>query len=198
MKIGVLGTGEVGRTLAAGFKKKGHEVRTGHRDPKEPYAEAAKFAEVAVLATPWSGTANAIELTDPKNLAGKVVIDVTNPLKFEESQAPQLALGFDDSGGEQVQRWLPQAKVVKCFNIVGSSLMVDPKVPGGPPDMFIAGNDAAAKQTVTKLCNDLGWPMVVDLGGIEGSRLLEPLAMLWVTVGFKLDRWDQAWKLLHR
>ena len=197
MNIGVLGTGEVGKTLAGGFKKKGHQVRMGHRDPQESYAAAAKFGEVAVLATPWSGTENAIKLTDPKNLAGKVVIDVTNPLKFEESQAPQLALGFDDSGGEQVQRWLPQSKVVKCFNIVGSSLMVDPKVPGGPPDMFIAGNDAAAKKTVTQLCADLGWTSVVDIGGIEGSRLLEPLAMLWVTVGFKLDRWDQAWKLLH-
>lgn len=198
MNIGVLGTGDVGKTLAAGFKKKGHQVRMGHRDPNESYAAAARFADVAVLATPWSGTENAIKLADPKNLAGKVVIDVTNPLKFEESQAPQLALGFDDSGGEQVQRWLPNAKVVKCFNIVGNSLMVDPKIPGGPPDMFIAGNDAGAKQTVIKVCNEFGWPVVHDIGGIEGARLLEPLALLWVVVGFKLDRWEQAWKLLHQ
>jgi hypothetical protein len=197
MKVAILGTGEVGKSLAAGFKKHGHDVKMGHRDPKESYADAAKFAELAVLATPWSGTENAIKLTDPRNLAGKVVIDVTNPLKFEESQAPQLALGFNDSGGEQVQRWLPQSRVVKCFNIVGNTLMVNPQIPGGPPDMFIAGNDAGAKQTVTTICKQFGWP-VVDIGGIEGARLLEPLAMLWVVVGFKLNRWEQAWKLLHK
>jgi predicted dinucleotide-binding enzyme len=197
MNVGVLGTGQVGQTLAAGFKKHGHDVKLGHRDPKASYADAARFAELAVLCTPWSGTENAIRLADPKNLAGKVVIDVTNPLKFEEGSSPALALGFDDSGGEQVQRWLPQSRVVKAFNIVGNSLMVDPKIPGGPPDMFIAGNDAAAKETVTRICKEFGWP-VIDIGGIEGSRLLEPLAMLWVVVGFKLNRWDQAWKLLHK
>jgi len=197
MKVAVLGTGEVGKALAAGFKKHGHEVKLGHRDPKEPYADAAKFGEIAVLATPWTGTQNAIKHADPKNLAGKVVIDVTNPLKFEEGKPPALAVNGDDSGGEQVQRWLPQSKVVKAFNTVGSSLMVNPQLPGGPPDMFIAGNDAGAKQTVTQICNQFGWP-VTDIGGIEGSRLLEPLAMLWVVVGFKLNRWEQAWKLIHK
>ena len=197
MKVAILGTGEVGKSLAAGFKKHGHEVKLGHRDPKEPYADAAKFGEIAVLATPWTGTQNAIKLADPKNLAGKVVIDVTNPLKFEEGKPPALAVNGDDSGGEQVQRWLPQSKVVKAFNTVGSTLMVNPQLPGGPPDMFIAGNDAGAKQTVTQICKQFGWP-VTDIGGIEGSRLLEPLAMLWVVVGFKLNRWEQAWKLLHK
>jgi predicted dinucleotide-binding enzyme len=197
MKVAILGTGEVGKSLAAGFTKHGHDVRVGHRDPKASYADAAKFGEIAVLATPWSGTQNAIKLADPKSLAGKVVIDVTNPLKFEDGKPPALAVSGDDSGGEQVQRWLPQSKVVKAFNIVGHTLMVNPQLPGGPPDMFIAGNDAGAKQTVTQICKQFGWP-VTDIGGIEGSRLLEPLAMLWVVVGFKLNRWEQAWKLLHR
>jgi predicted dinucleotide-binding enzyme len=197
MKVAILGTGEVGQSLAKGFTKYGHQVKMGHRDPKESYADAAKFGEIAVLCTPWTGTENAIKLSGPANLAGKVVIDVTNPLKSEESSAPTLALGFDDSGGEQVQRWLPQSRVVKAFNTVGHTLFVDPKLPGGPPDMFIGGNDAAAKQTVTQICKQFGWP-VVDIGGIEGARLLEPLAMLWVVVGFKLDRWEQAWKLLHQ
>jgi 8-hydroxy-5-deazaflavin:NADPH oxidoreductase len=197
MRVAILGTGEVGKSLAAGFKKHGHDVRLGHRDPKEPYAAAARFGEIAVLATPWSGTQNAITLADPKNLAGKVVIDVSNPLKFEEGKPPALAVRGDDSGGEQVQRWLPQSKVVKAFNTVGHTLMVNPQIPGGPPDMFIAGNDAGAKQTVTQICKQFGWP-VTDIGGIEGSRLLEPLAMLWVVVGFKLNRWEQAWKLLHK
>jgi predicted dinucleotide-binding enzyme len=197
MNVAILGTGEVGQSLAAGFKKYGHDVKMGHRDPKEPYADAAKFGEIAVLATPWSGTQNAITLADPKNLAGKVVIDVTNPLKFDEGKPPTLAVSGEDSGGEQVQRWLPQSKVVKAFNTVGSTLMIDPQLPGGPPDMFIAGNDAGAKQTVAQICKQFGWP-VTDIGGIEGSRLLEPLAMLWVVVGFKLNRWEQAWKLIHK
>ena len=197
MKIAILGTGEVGKSLAQGFTKHGHQVKVGHRDPNESYADAAKFCEIALLCTPWSGTENAIKLTDPKNLAGKVVIDVTNPLKLEEGNAPELALGFDDSGGEQVQRWLPQSKVVKAFNTVGHTLMVDPTLPGGPPEMYIAGNDAGAKRAVGGILKDFGWT-VVDIGGIEGARLLEPLAMLWVTVGFKLNRWEQAWTLLHK
>ena len=96
MKVGILGTGEVGQSLAKGFKKYGHSVKMGHRDPKAPYADAAKFAEVALLCTPWEGTENAIRLADPKNLAGKVVIDVTNP-PSPRSPAPEPA-------GEQVQR----------------------------------------------------------------------------------------------
>jgi len=197
MKIGILGTGQVGQSLAKGFSKHGHEVKLGHRDPKASYADAAKYAEVALLCTSWEGTESAIKLADPKNLMGKVVIDVTNPLKPTLTNPFALALGFDDSGGEQVQRWLPKARVVKAFNIVGNSLMVDPKLPGGPPDMFIAGNDAAAKQTVTGICKDFGW-LVFDIGGIEGSRLLEPLAALWCVVGSKLNWREQAWKLLAK
>ena len=197
MKVGILGTGQVGQSLAAGFKKHGHEVKVGHRDPKASYADAAKFAEIAVLCTPWDGTENAIKLADPKNLADKVVIDVTNPIKPTATDPFALALGFQDSGGEQVQRWLPRSRVVKAFNIVGNSLMVDPKLPGGPPDMFIAGDDTAAKQTVTRMCTQFGWP-VVDIGGIERARLLEPLAMLWCVVGSKFDWREQAWKLLYK
>ncbi len=197
MKVGILGTGQVGQSLAAGFTKYGHEVKVGHRDPKQSFADAAKFGEVVLLCTAWAGTESAIKLTDPKNLAGKVVIDVTNPLKPTATDPFALALGFEDSGGEQVQRWLPQSRVVKAFNIVGNSLMVDPKLPGGPPDMFIAGNDAAAKQTVTRICTQFGW-LVVDIGGIERSRVLEPLAVLWCVVGSKFDWREQAWKLLHK
>src|SRR5438128_1240628 len=168
MKIGILGSGVVGQALGTGFATLGHDVKIGTRRPEDDKlklwvrqtgakgsvaspGEAARFAEVAVLATAWSGTENAIRLADPKNLAGKVVIDVTNPLKPTPTNPFALALGFDDSGGEQVQRWLPQARVVKAFNIVRNSLMVDPKLPGGPPDMFIAGDDAAPKQHVTRI-----------------------------------------------
>ena len=197
MKVGILGTGQVGQALAAGFKKHGHDVKLGHRDLKQSYADAAKFGEVVLVCTAWSGTENAIKLADPKNLAAKVVIDVTNPFRPTAADPFALALSGEDSAGEQVQRWLPQSRVVKAFNIVGNSLMVDPKLPGGPPDMFVAGNDAAAKQTVTRICAHFGWS-VVDIGGIERSRLLEPLAALWCVVGSKLDWREQAWKLLHK
>src|SRR5207249_11744662 len=142
------------------------------------FAEAATFADLAVLATLWSGTENAIRLADPNSLAGKVVIDATNPLVFAPNAPPGLALGHTDSGGEQVQRWLPGSRVVKCFNTVGHALLAGPPLPGGPPDMFLCGDDPHARQTVSELCRALGWGSV-DLGGIEGARLLEPLCVLW-------------------
>ena len=214
MKIGILGTGDVGRTLAGGFADLGHDVKVGTRDPASDKAktlaaklgskvgvvsfqDAATFAELGVLATLWSGTESAIRLAGPGHLYGKVVIDATNPLVFSPGAPPSLALGFDDSGGEQVQRWLPGAKVVKAFNIVGHASMVKPSFPDGPPDMFICGNDAAAKQTVTGLLTALGWP-VTDIGGIECARLLEPLCILWVLYGMKSGGWNHAYKMLHR
>lgn len=203
-RIGVLGTGDVGRVLAAGFQGRGHDVKIGTRTPgagKVPgavtFADAAEFGEVLVLATSWSGTENALRLAGPHRFVGKVVLDVTNPLVFEPNQPPRLALGHTDSGGEQVQRWLPGARVVKVYNIVGNAHMVDPKFPGGPPDMFICGNDEAAKRTVSELCQAFGWP-TLDIGGIEGARLLEPLCILWVLYGIRNNSWNHAFKLLRK
>jgi len=214
MNIGILGTGDVARSLAAGFLKLGHAVRLGTRDPRGAkiagwlaaagkgagagtFAEAAAFGEVVVLATLWSGTENALTLAGRKALAGKVLIDATNPLVFTPGAPPALALGHTDSGGEQVQRWVPEARVVKCFNMVGHSHMVSPSFPGGPPDMFICGNDAASKETVARLLEQLGWPSV-DLGGIEMARVLEPLCILWVTYGMRTGAWDHALKMLRK
>jgi predicted dinucleotide-binding enzyme len=202
MKIGILGTGVVGQTLGAGFVALGHDVKMGSREPgahasSGTFAEAAAFAELAVLATLWSGTESALRLARPENLAGKVVIDATNPLVPRSDGPPTLALGHTDSGGEQVQRWLPQARVVKAFNIVGNAHMVNPKFPGGPPDMFICGNDDRSKATVTTLLGSLGWP-AIDLGGIEAARLLEPLCILWVAYGIRTGGWDHAFKLLRK
>jgi predicted dinucleotide-binding enzyme len=214
MNVGILGTGDVARALGSGFAARGHVVKIGTRDPNGAkakaaaqkigskasavsFAEAADFAEVAVLATLWKGTENAIRLAGPEHLAGKVVIDATNPLDFDTGVPPTLALGHTDSGGEQVQRWLPKARVVKAFNIVGNAFMVNPQFPGGPPDMFICGNDAAAKQTVTEICTAFGWPSS-DLGGIEMSRYIEPLAMVWIVSGFRTNTWNHAFKLLRR
>src|SRR5580698_9884868 len=196
MKIGILGTGDVGRALGNGFIALGHEVKMGARDARNEralawastaginastgtFADAAEFCDVAVLALSWAGAENAITLAGPENLAGKPVIDAINPLLFEPGKGPVLAIGHTDSAGEQMQRWLPAAHVVKAFNMVGYAHMFKPDFPCGPPDMFICGNSATAKQTVTEILNDFGWP-TIDIGGIEGSRLLEPLCVLWV------------------
>jgi 8-hydroxy-5-deazaflavin:NADPH oxidoreductase len=214
MDIGIIGSGDVGRTLGAGLASLGHTVQIGTRDqggekikdwldankPRSrvgTFSEAAEFGELAVLATLWSGTENAIRLATPANLAGKIVIDVTNPLVFKEGAPPALALGHTDSGGEQVQRWLPDSKVVKAFNTVGHASMVNPKFENGPPDMFICGNDEDAKKTVGGICKAFGWG-VVDIGDITGARLLEPMCILWVKYGANANSWTHAFKLLRK
>lgn len=197
-KVGILGTGEVGKALGRGFASRGCEVKIGGREKKSEHTtfdEAAKFGDIALLCTRWDGTENAIKLADPKNLAGKIVIDVTNPLKHVNGQPVGLERGHNDSGGEQVQRWLPQSKVVKAFNIVGNALMVDPKLPGGPPTMLIGGNDAGAKKEVTEILTDFGWE-TIDLGGIEASRELEPMCWAWVRIAMATGKWMHAFKVL--
>ncbi|HET9393439.1 MAG TPA: NADPH-dependent F420 reductase [Candidatus Rubrimentiphilum sp.] len=214
MKIGILGSGDVGKALARGFASRGHEVMISSREPEKlnefiteqngrvragSFEDAAKFGEVVVIATLFSGTKHALDMAGPANLSGKTVIDCTNPLSFPEGKPPQLSLGFDNSAGEEVQRWLPDAKVVKAFNIIGNQFMVDPKFPGGPPTMFIAGNDDHAKKTVTQLIEPLGWQgAVADLGGIEESRYLEPMCIVWVHYGIRTGSWDHALKMLRK
>ncbi|MFZ5471602.1 MAG: NADPH-dependent F420 reductase [Myxococcota bacterium] len=162
------------------------------------FEEAAAFGEMAVLATKWEGTHHALELAKGKQkLKGKVVIDVTNPLDFTKGMPPTLAVGGNDSGGETVQRWLPEAKVVKAFNIIGNQYMYKPDFPGGPPDMFIGGNDETAKNMVSGLLKSFGWS-VIDLGNIQVSRYLEPLAMAWITYGARTNSWSHAFKLLRK
>lgn len=167
----------------------------GERAAAATYADAASSCELACLVTAWSGTENAIRLCVPDNLAGKVVVDVTNPLVFGP-EGPGLALGTTDSAGEQVQRWLPRSHVVKAWNIVGNANMVDPQVPGGPPDMFFCGDDAGAKQTVADLLRECGWPSI-DAGGIRAARQLESLALLWISYAITHQRSDHAFKLLR-
>jgi NADPH-dependent F420 reductase len=219
MKIGILGTGDVGRTLANGFLATGHQVMMGSREAanekalawaKEAgagstsgsgastgtFADAAKFAEVAVLALSWTGAENALKLAGAENLAGKVVIDAINPLTFGPGGL-QLAIGHTDSAGERVQRWLPGARVVKAFNSVGYAQMFKPDFPDGPPDMFICGNDDAAKKTVTDILMSFGWP-TIDAGGIEGARLLEPLCVLWIDYAMRAKSHSHAFKLLRK
>jgi 8-hydroxy-5-deazaflavin:NADPH oxidoreductase len=214
VKIGILGTGDVGKALGNGFIALGHEVKMGSREAQNEkavtwastsginastgtFADAAMFGDIVVLALLWAGTENAIKLAGAENFAGKTVIDATNPLVFEPGKGPTLAVGHTDSGGEQVQRWLPSAHVVKAFNIVGQAHMFKPDFPCGPPDMFICGDDTPAKETVTAILKDFGWP-ATDIGGIEGSRLLEPLCMLWVGYAFRTGTWNHAFKLLRK
>lgn len=214
MKVGMLGSGGVGQSLGLGFASLGHEVMMGSRNPGKneikswrarvgakasagTLAQAAAFGDLAVLATQWSGTENAIRLAGPDHLAGKVLIDATNPLLVLPKALPALAVGGGDSAGEQVQRWLPKARVVKAFNTVNHAHMVKPSFPGGPPDMFICGNDAAAKKLVSGICRDFGWG-VIDMGGIEAARLLEPLALIYIQNAIRTGCWDYAFKLLKK
>jgi len=205
-RVGVIGSGAVGRALAAGFAAHGHEVTIGTRAPADNddlqawaaqhddvaighFAAAAEAGEIVVLATRGTAVEQAIATAGPPHLAGKLVIDATNPLDFSGG-APALAVGHDDSGGETIQRALPDARVVKCFNTVNNALMVDPGFDPRQP-MFIAGNDADAKATVAEILDDFGWD-AFDVGGIEQSRQLESLCLLWVAVGRARDAWDHA------
>ena len=215
MKVGILGTGDVGKVLAKGFAGIRYDVMIGSRDAKSDklqtavkevgsktsggtFAEAAKFGDIVVICTMGAATENALMLAGSDNFARKVVIDVTNPLDFSKGMLPTLSVGHTDSAGEQIQRLLPNAHVVKALNTVGNSDMINPDFPGGPPDMFICGNNADAKKKVTEILNAFGWSSVIDIGAIEGSRLLEPLCILWVLYGVNTGGWRHAFKMLKK
>jgi predicted dinucleotide-binding enzyme len=209
--VAILGNGAVGIALAKGFSALGLKVVFGTRDPAgkksvealaavpgaraASFAEAAKAGDLAVVALPWSGLQPGLEAAGAANLAGKLVIDTSNPLDFSGG-APALAIGHTDSAGETVQRLLPGAKVVKAFNIITAGHMVQPHLADGTPDMLIAGNDEAAKAQVQQLLAAFGWRKAIDMGDISASRLLEPLAMLWISYGFRNNHWTHGFSLL--
>jgi 8-hydroxy-5-deazaflavin:NADPH oxidoreductase len=201
MRIGILGSGVVGQALARGLARHGHEVRIGTRKqaveelPVGSPADVVEHAELVFLSV--LGTA-AVEVAVGvgDQLRGKVLVDTTNPLDFSSGQ-PGLFVGHTDSLGEQVQRAVPETRVVKAYNTVGNMLMVDPDLPGGPPSMFIGGDSDEAKATVTALLTETGWD-VVDLGGIEASRYLEPMCVAWVLHGARTGTWEHAFRLLRR
>jgi 8-hydroxy-5-deazaflavin:NADPH oxidoreductase len=214
MKVGILGSGDVAKALGTGFVTLGHEVRLGSRTAGNPktaawakgtngkgstgtFADAAAFGDVIVLATLGVATVDAIRQAGVSRFDGKVVIDATNPLAFSAQGVPSLAIGHTTSQGEVNQKAVPKAHVVKAFNIVGNVSFFRPKFPNGPPDMYICGNDAAAKKKVTEILHDFGWPSVLDIGGIEGSRELESLCILWVKSAIGLGDFKVAFKLLR-
>ena len=214
MRIGIIGSGDVARALGRGFAGRGHDVKLGSRSPhseklknwvKETggksstgtFAEAAAHGELIVIATLGQATMEANDQSRPQSLEAKTVIDVTNPLDFSKGAAPGLFVGLTDSLGEMVQRKIPSAKVVKCFNTVPNSRMVDPKLPGGTAAMLICGNDPEAKKKVIAVLKELGWTGAIDVGGIESARWLEALVPLWARVGMALGTWDHVFRVVR-
>jgi predicted dinucleotide-binding enzyme len=211
MKIGIIGSGDVAKTLAAGFLKHGHEVMLGTRDPRQlagfaqehPQAglgsasEAAAFAEIAVLAVKGTAALEAVRSAAAR-LAGKTVIDATNPIADAAPTHGVLSFftGPNESLLERLQQEFPALNFVKAFNSVGSACMIDPQFAGGPPTMFIAGDDAAAKTAVSGLLAQLGWD-VADMGAGVAARAIEPLCMLWCIPGFMKNDWVHAFRLLR-
>jgi 8-hydroxy-5-deazaflavin:NADPH oxidoreductase len=210
MKIGVIGAGNVGGTLGRAWAAKGHEVVFGVRDPRDPKIqallkatggaaraasprEAAAHGEVVVLATPWGAVPEALRAVG--DVTGKVLVDATNPLKPDLSG---LVLGHTTSAGEEVARWAPGARVVKAFNTIGAQHMANPRFGSQSASMLLCGDNAGAKQTVAALAEALGFDPV-DAGPLAQARLLEPFAMLWISLAYAHGYGaDIAFKLLRR
>ena len=212
MKVGILGSGPVAQALGAGFLQHGHAVMLGTRDvaklaswqARHPGARtgsftvAAAFGESVVLAVKGDIALDVLRLADGVALAGKVVIDTTNPIAAAPPVNGVLSFftSLDDALMERLQRAYPDVRFVKAFNSVGNARMVNPQYAGGPPTMFLCGNDAPAKQTVSGVLDQFGWE-TLDLGGVEAARAIEPLCMLWCIPGFLHHEWTHAFKVLH-
>jgi predicted dinucleotide-binding enzyme len=212
LKVGLLGSGEVAQALAVGFLKHGHRIMLGTRDPAKladwksqqsgaevgSFAEAARFGEMAVLAVKGPVAIDAVRLAGAENLAGKAVMDATNPIADEPPKNGVLPFftNYNESLMERLQREFPSTHFVKAFNSVGSGLMVNPELKGGPPTMFYCGNDEAAKAQVRAIIEQFGWEPA-DMGKAESARALEPLCILWCLPGFLNNDWNRAFKVLR-
>jgi 8-hydroxy-5-deazaflavin:NADPH oxidoreductase len=211
MKVGILGSGDVAKTLGGGFLKHGHSVMIGTRDPaklapwgrENPSAQiggfgaAAAFGELVVLAVKGSASLEALRAGGKAALQGKTVIDATNPIADDPPSHGVLKFftSLDESLLERLQQEFPDTRFVKAFNSVGNTRMVNPVFAGGKPTMFICGNDADAKKIVTRVLDQFGWE-TEDMGMAEAARAIEPLCMLWCIPGFLHNRWSHAFKLL--
>jgi predicted dinucleotide-binding enzyme len=215
MKIAVFGTGIVGQTIADKLSSLHHEVTIGTRDFKNSmerkaaegktsfkewlssrpaikianYAEAAASAELIINATNGAGTLSALNLADKKNLAGKVLLDISNPLDFSKGMPPTLFVCNDDSLGEQIQRSFPETKVVKSLNTMNTHLMMNPSMLSGDHVVFMSGNDPEAKNKVKELLSSFGWKEknIIDLGDITTARGTEQLLPVWIRLWGKLQ-----------
>jgi predicted dinucleotide-binding enzyme len=212
MNVGILGSGQVAKALAAGFVQTGHGVMLGTREPARlaefaaatggvktgTPAEAAAYGELVVLAAKGTAAVEVLRSAGVARLAGKTVIDTTNPI----ADAPpvdgvlQFFTGPNESLFERLQAEAPGARLVKAFSSVGSACMFMPHFAGGRPTMFIAGNDAAAKASVALLLDQFGWD-VADMGSAVAARAIEPLCMLWCIPGLRQNDWVHAFKMLR-
>jgi predicted dinucleotide-binding enzyme len=212
-KIGVLGSGAVGETLANGFIKEGHEVMRGSRDGKKldewkrgagdkaktgTFAEAARFGDVVVLAVKGVAAEPAVDLCGGA-LAGKTVLDTTNPIAESppENGVLKYFTGPNESLLERLQKRVPDAHFVKAFSCVGNAFMIHPDFGGQKPTMFICGNDEKARAEATEILTAFGWE-TEDLGSAASARAIEPLCILWCIPGLQHNRWAHAFKLLKK
>jgi predicted dinucleotide-binding enzyme len=221
MKVGVLGSGMVGQYLAGGLIKNGHSVTIGTRDPKKldpwmenlqkyqpsnakngcvgSFEEAAKFGELLVLCCKGDAVESVINLAKKENFTNKVVIDTTNPLKFTSQTAPpEMLVAYPHSLGKKIQGLIPEAKVVKAFNTIPSNYMIAPAHEEGMPDLFVCGNDNAAKEKVKELARAWGWSDFVDMGNIDQAYILEALGMAVIVYSISNNRWTNALKMLKK
>jgi predicted dinucleotide-binding enzyme len=209
-KVGIIGSAVVGQTLASGFKAHGYDVRIGSRTPAKlaefsassgipaaTFEEIARWADAIVLAVHGAAAEEALRQAGAANLAGKIVIDTTNPIS---EQPPvdgvlQFFTGPNASLLERLQAAFPEARLVKAFNSVGSARMVNPRYQQGTPTMFYCGNDAAAKEAVARILTQFGW-QPLDMGSAVAARAIEPLCQLWCIPGFRQNQWTHAFAVL--
>ena len=209
MKIGILGSGNVGRALAKGFLTEGHEVWLATREPEgdkgtllrdehpgahvADYETVAKEGEIAILATPWDAAADMLKLAGPHHLDYKTVIDTNNAIVAHKHGVRQV-LELNNSAGEVVQYWLPRSHVVKCFNTVGAELYYKPQLELAPT-MLLCGKNDEAKQQVGELVKAFGWEPL-DAGGIEAARDLESMAVIWVNYAMRTGERNHAFRMM--
>ncbi|MCB1025572.1 MAG: NAD(P)-binding domain-containing protein [Acidobacteria bacterium] len=212
MKLGFIGAGNVAKKLAEAFLEKGYEIRLGSRSPEKlnvwvkaagkkasagTLSETAVFGDVLFFCVGGEVINEAIAAAGPQNFAGKTLIDVTNPMDFSKGIPPRFTVEFGNSLGEQIQRMLPDANVVKAFSSIGLEVMTNPYYGDQTATMLIAGNDKNAKNEAAKLAQEFGWD-IEDIGEIDQSFLLEAFANLWVNYGLKHNTRSHAFKLLKR
>lgn len=213
MKVGIIGSGQVGQVLATAFLKEGYKVMLGTRNiSKEEvikwqkenkdgllgsFQETAQFGDIIVLAVSGLAVEDAISLAGKEHFFEKTVIDPTNPIAAvpPDNGVLKFFTTLEDSLMERIQVLIPDARVVKAFNSVGNAYMYKPEFPDGVPTMFICGNDEEAKKTVTSILTSFGWE-TEDMGRVEAARAIEPLCILWCMPGFTRNQWTHAFKLL--
>ena len=214
MKIGIIGSGVVGQTLANGFIKHNYEVMIGTQHKEKifdwvkksnfkgrinSFNEAAEYGEIIVLAVKGSVAKDVLNLVDAKNLEGKIIIDATNPIADTppDNGVLKFFTSLDQSLMEQLQNKFPKANFVKAFNSIGNAFMVNPKFNGSKPTMFICGNNDKSKQEVSKILDLFGFE-IADMGKAEAARAIEPLCILWCIPGLLHNEWNHAFKLLKK